>query len=82
MRSRGSPRNPSHFGSYCHSSPVGSSRTSSASIGGNGIESSRLAGRSTGSLLLRGRGTPQPYSASCSPLLATRASRILPEGIG
>ena len=30
------PRKPSHFGSYCQPSPSGSSRTSSASIGGNG----------------------------------------------
>ena len=30
------PRKPSHFGSYCHPSPEGSSRTSSASIGGKG----------------------------------------------
>ncbi len=43
------PRKPSHFGSYCHSSPSGSSRTSSASIGGNGIDACRSAGRSTGS---------------------------------
>ena len=39
---------PSHFGSYCHSSPSGSSRTSSASIGGNGIDM-QVGGRSTGS---------------------------------
>ena len=43
------PRKPSHFGSYCHPSPSGRSRTSSASIGGNGIDGSRSAGRSTGS---------------------------------
>ena len=30
------PRKPSHFGSYCQPSPAGSSRTSSASIGGKG----------------------------------------------
>src|SRR4051794_14152806 len=29
-------RNPSHFGSYCHSSPIGISSTERASIGGNG----------------------------------------------
>ena len=49
------PRKPSHFGSNCHSSPSGSARTSSASIGGNGTIGSRSAGRSTGSLLRRAR---------------------------
>src|SRR4051812_46867320 len=29
-------RKPSHFGSYCHSSPTGTSSTESASMGGNG----------------------------------------------
>ena len=58
------PRKPSHFGSYCQPSPAGSSRTSSASIGGKGIARSRSAGRSTGSpLRLRERGTSQPYNA-------------------
>ena len=37
------PRKPSHFGSYCQPSPSGSSRTSSASIGGNGIAAGGLA---------------------------------------
>src|ERR1051326_8955553 len=31
------PRNPSHFGSYCHPSSSGSSRTSCASMGGKGM---------------------------------------------
>ena len=44
-----SPRKPSHFGSYCQPSPSGSSRTSSASIGGNGTAASSSGGRSTGS---------------------------------
>src|SRR6185312_15661823 len=29
-------RKPSHFGSYCHSGPTGTSSTDKASIGGNG----------------------------------------------
>ena len=32
-------RNPSHFGSYCHWSPLGISSTTSASVGGNGRRS-------------------------------------------
>src|SRR5690348_15110737 len=38
------PRKPSHFGSYCQRSASGNSRTSSASIGGNGIFLCRKAG--------------------------------------
>src|SRR5262249_10081314 len=62
-----SPRKPSHFGSNCQPAPSGSSRTSSASIGGNGIPGSRSPGRSGGSWAARlPRATSPTYYAPLS----------------
>ena len=51
------------FGSYCQPSASGSSRTSSASIGGNGIRPWRRDGSSATRLILAGPNTPSGAQA-------------------
>src|SRR5205085_7273296 len=68
----GTPRKPSHFGSYCHASPCGSSRTSSASIGGNGTFGPGTPGQPTGVGELDGLWDVQRTGGALPPLFGVR----------
>ena len=65
------PRNPSHFGSYCQPSGSGSSRTSSASIGGKGTEGASSTGLSAGSLAARRREPGIPRTLLSTAVVGT-----------
>src|ERR1043166_831679 len=65
------PRKPSHFGSYCHS-PVGSSSTSSASIGGKGRFFGGTAGRTLAVPELDGEWNVERRGGLLPPLVGVR----------
>ena len=66
------PRKPSHFGSYCQPSPAGSSRTSSASIGGKGTFGPGTFWKATAMRDLDGEWNVRRVSGVLPPLYGVR----------